>query len=292
MSPTTVDVDPQVYYDAATALGAAALGFGRAVDNRWSALADCEEMAGSYDDAKAWAADYDARANEAVDTAMLLAEAARGYAILLGEMGYNHAMADWASVIGNTAPEPARIPDPDWISMVNRPDLPSAGGPGNGLVAEGLSGAVDLLDKIGVVIPVGEIATAVGQEQRPGPAPGDQPGKQPRGSGLPVDDVAGAALAGDGRAPVHGIEIGDVESEDLLHAGRGLVQHRPQHPLPQRSIPAQQLAHLGRGHGLAVVRRRRTRPQPDHRIGAQPLLLVPIRTRRRQCRQPQIERLG
>ncbi|WP_328388523.1 ADP-ribosyltransferase [Nocardia sp. NBC_00416] len=165
MSPTTVDVDPPVYYDAATALGAAALGFGRAVDNRWSALADCEEMAGSYDAAKAWATDYDARCNEAVDTAMLLAEAARGYAILLGEMGYNHAMADWASVIGNTAPEPARIPDPDWISMVNRPDLPSAGGPGNGLVAEGLSGAVDLLDEIGVVVPDGNTGK-LGDAQR------------------------------------------------------------------------------------------------------------------------------
>jgi hypothetical protein len=165
VSPTTVDVDPQVYYDAATALGAAALGFGRAVDNRWSALADCEEMAGSYDDAKAWAADYDARANEAVDTAMLLAEAARGYAMLLGAMGYNHAIADWASVVGNTAPEPARLPDPDWISMVNRPPIPSAGGPGNGLVAEGLSGAVDLLDEIGVVIPDGNTGK-LGDAQR------------------------------------------------------------------------------------------------------------------------------
>jgi hypothetical protein len=150
-----VDVDLQVYYDAASALGTAAVAFGHAVDNRWSALADCEQMAGSYDDARTWAADYDARAAEVIDTSMLLADAARGYAILLGEMGYNHAVADHDSVIGNTAPAPLRPTDPDWISLVNRPSLPSAGGPGQGLVAEGLSGAVDLLDEVGVIIPDG-----------------------------------------------------------------------------------------------------------------------------------------
>ncbi|WP_039828345.1 ADP-ribosyltransferase [Nocardia testacea] len=156
MTDTAIDVDPQVYYDATTALTNASMAFARAVDDRWSALADCEQMAGSYDDAKTWAGDYDARANEAITTSRMLWEAAWAYCSLLGEMGYNHAMADWSSVIGNTAPQPAYPPLPDWLSIICRPDLPSAGGPGNGLVAQGLSGAVDLLDEIGVVIPDGD----------------------------------------------------------------------------------------------------------------------------------------
>ncbi|WP_063058972.1 ADP-ribosyltransferase [Nocardia sienata] len=151
----TIDVDPQVYYDAATALTTASMAFAHAVDDRWSALADCEQMAGSYDDAKTWAADYDARAGEAIKTSRMLWEAAWSYCRLIGEMGHNHALADWASVVNNTAPLPQYPKMPDWLSITCRPELPSAGGPGEGLVVEGLSGAVDLLDEVGVIIPDG-----------------------------------------------------------------------------------------------------------------------------------------
>lgn len=151
-----VDVDAWTYYEVASRLGRAAVAFGKAVDTRWQGLADCAEMAGSYDEAKAWAIDYDARAAEAIDTAELLAEAARGYAVLVTEMGYNHAVADYASIIDPIFPAPTRPPDPEEIALSKRPPLPSAGGPGQGLIAEGLSAAVDLLDEIGIIIPDGD----------------------------------------------------------------------------------------------------------------------------------------
>ncbi|WP_063130275.1 hypothetical protein [Nocardia fusca] len=150
-----IDVDTHTYYEVAARLGRAAVALGKAVDTRWQALADCAEMTGSYDDAKTWATDYDARAAEAIDTAELLAEAARGYAVLVTEMGYNHAKADHASMT-IPWPEPVRPPDPEEIALSKRPPLPSAGGPGQGLVTEGLSAAIDLLDEIGIVIPDGD----------------------------------------------------------------------------------------------------------------------------------------
>ncbi|MFD4407401.1 ADP-ribosyltransferase [Nocardia sp. NPDC058499] len=156
MSTDVIDVDTYTYYEAAAVLGRGAVAFGKAFDTRWQALADCAHMTGSYDDAKAWALDYDARADEAIDTAVLLAEAARGYAVLLTEMGHNHALADHASVIDNPWPAPHRPPDPEEITLSKRPPLPSAGGPGQGLITEGLSAAIDLLDEIDIIIPDGD----------------------------------------------------------------------------------------------------------------------------------------
>ncbi len=72
---------------------------------------------------------------------------------------------------------------------------------------------------------------AGGQEHRALAPPGQQPGQQHRGAGLPVAPVGraalgddAAALGDDAAALARQVEVGDVQAEDLLGAGRSLVQ--------------------------------------------------------------------
>jgi len=52
-----------------------------------------------------------------------------------------------------------------------------------------------------------------------------------------VDVLDGAPLGGDAGTPELRVEVPDVEGEDLLRPGGGLVEHPPQDPLPQ-PVPA------------------------------------------------------
>lgn len=156
---TVYDVDTQVYTDAGHALITAADNFFAAVDTRWTTLADCTAMAGSYDDAKAWAADYDTQANDLIDQTLRIAQAANNYGCILLELGYLHEVADHNAAM-TPGPPPAEPAYPELgTRMVCHPPLPSAGGPGNGLtisVDAVLSEITDLLDEVGVIIPDGD----------------------------------------------------------------------------------------------------------------------------------------
>ncbi|MGA4792254.1 ADP-ribosyltransferase [Nocardia sp. AB354] len=162
---TTIAVQPQVFYDAAAALHTAAENLFTVVDGKWDALADCEHMAGTYDEAQKWAASYDQHAYDAMNTAVHAAEAIDNYAGVLREMGYNHALADYNATIGDkgSPPEKPAAPTPAVYSC--RVPLPSAGGPSNGLE----DGGVKLAEKIGITVPngdtgkLGKISTAWAQ---------------------------------------------------------------------------------------------------------------------------------
>ncbi|MBF6397797.1 hypothetical protein IU438_18565 [Nocardia cyriacigeorgica] len=149
---TVIDVDTDVYTTAGNDLSRAACAFWDAVDAKYDTLDDCGSMTGSYDEAVKWAASYDQRAREAIETSALLAEAANGYAALLLEMGYNHLLADHESTLGNSAPPPPKPAAPLPAVTECRIPLPSAGGPGQGLLDDG----IQLVEKIGITIPDGD----------------------------------------------------------------------------------------------------------------------------------------
>jgi hypothetical protein len=52
-----------------------------------------------------------------------------------------------------------------------------------------------------------------------------QAGQQPRGRRFPADVLGTTALAEHHGAAAGKVEVGDVEREDLVRAGRGLIEH-------------------------------------------------------------------
>lgn len=92
---TVADVDTDVYNQTGNALITAADNFILAVDARWTKLADTgENMTGSYDEAKAWAAGYDTKANDLLMQVKMLANNVNGYGNVLLELGWLHTLAD------------------------------------------------------------------------------------------------------------------------------------------------------------------------------------------------------
>ncbi len=65
----------------------------------------------------------------------------------------------------------------------------------------------------------------------------------------------GVAAFGPGpRLPAGEVEVADVQAEDLLGAGGGVIQQPPQRPLPQRHIGAcPEAFQLGQRDGPGVV---------------------------------------
>lgn len=150
---TVVDVDTDVYAHAGNALITAADAFFLAVDSQWSKLADTgENMCGSYEEARTWAAGYDTKANNLLDQVLRLAQNVNGYGNVLLELGWLHALSDHNATM-SPGPAPAEPAYPPLATRTScRPPLPSAGGPGNGLV----EGAIGLLEEIGIVVPDGD----------------------------------------------------------------------------------------------------------------------------------------
>jgi hypothetical protein len=64
------------------------------------------------------------------------------------------------------------------------------------------------------------------------------PGSSHGGAGLPQDHVDRVALAAAFGAAVAQIQLVDVEGEDLVGAGGGLIEHPPQGSLPRAEITA------------------------------------------------------
>ncbi|WP_378732839.1 hypothetical protein [Nocardia brasiliensis] len=154
MTSTVLDVDTAVYYGAAAKVAAGAAAWWAAVDARWPALEQARDMAGSYSDAVEWAKSYDARATEILRMVTEVASAAHAYAVVLNEMGYQRALDEHGATI-DAGPAPVKPAAPMYPVLNCRVPLPSAGGPGNGLVDEGLG----LVEKIGITVPDGNATT-------------------------------------------------------------------------------------------------------------------------------------
>jgi hypothetical protein len=152
---TVLDVSVPTYYDTAAKLASAAADFWAAVDAEWPNLAKATNMAGSYSDAKKWGESYDQRAAEILRVVAKVANAAHGYAIILQQIGYNHAEAEWKATVGGAGAPPEKPTPPLPPVMVCHIPLPSAGGPGNGLVDDGIG----LAEMIGIIVPDGNATT-------------------------------------------------------------------------------------------------------------------------------------
>jgi hypothetical protein len=149
---TVMDVDPQTYYSTATRLQEAATNWFSAIDGRFGALSNCSSMAGSYKEAHEWADAYDNGAGELLRQTTLIAEAGGNFASVLQTVGYNYAVAEHTATVnaGGSGPEkPAPFPPAVYLCRV---PLPSAGGPGNGLVSD----SVELIEAIGITVPDGD----------------------------------------------------------------------------------------------------------------------------------------
>ncbi|MFI5783733.1 hypothetical protein [Nocardia sp. NPDC051570] len=141
---------PNVYYDAATTLHNAAASLFSEVDGRWNALSE-SHMAGTYDEAKAWAASYDDKVLEVSNLVVTTAMTLDSYAAVLRTLGHNHAIAEHNATMGNNGPPPDAPPAPPPAVYTCRIPIPSAGGPSNGL-----DDAVNLAAKIGIIVPNGD----------------------------------------------------------------------------------------------------------------------------------------
>ncbi|GAA3421956.1 hypothetical protein GCM10018952_70380 [Streptosporangium vulgare] len=63
-----------------------------------------------------------------------------------------------------------------------------------------------------------------------------------------------AALGGDAAAPELQVEVFDVEGQEFLGAGGGLIQHSPQDPLAQTVlVVGEQLVQAGAGDGAVAA---------------------------------------
>ncbi|WP_028478868.1 hypothetical protein [Nocardia sp. CNY236] len=148
---TVLDVAVPVYYQTATKLADAASDFWAAVDGEWNNLARAESMAGSYSDAREWAETYDDSVKKILNAVNKIMTATHSYAVILQQIGHNHETAEHSATVNAglppVAPTPPIIPVPRcWVP------IPSAGGPGNGLIAEG----VELAEMIGITVPDGD----------------------------------------------------------------------------------------------------------------------------------------
>lgn len=153
MTATVLDVDTSVYYDAGNKLVSLAADWFASVDSFWPTLNQCHAMTGSYDEAKKWAKTYDTRAEELLDMSNDLAEAVHAYGCVLLEIGYNHAVAEYNATVGTDTPAPDKPATPGPAAYLCRVPLPSAGGPGQGLI----DGGVQLAEAIGITIPDGNV---------------------------------------------------------------------------------------------------------------------------------------
>lgn len=150
---TQLKIDVNVYYNAATTLIVGAGAFFAAFEKEWkSSLWECGSMCGSYEEARQWARSYDQRSQELLKLAEDTASAALNYARVIRTCGYNYAVAEHNATTGATGPGPGKPPAvPEAPGSCPTP-LPSAGGPGQGLVADGLG----LVEKIGITVPDGD----------------------------------------------------------------------------------------------------------------------------------------
>jgi hypothetical protein len=143
-----INVDPAVYYEAATIVNRAASAFFTAYDQHLQALKGTAAMAGSAGPGKEWATSYDNQVRETNNLVSTLMLALDKYPRVLNQAGYVYASSDHDPKSGTPAPQKPADPQLAYVSCAQPP--PSAGGPGSGLIDDGL----ELAKQIGVDLPV------------------------------------------------------------------------------------------------------------------------------------------
>lgn len=153
-SATFLDVPTQNYYDAANICAKAASDMFTAFKTGMRSFGDTTLMAGSVGDGKLWGESYDQQAADVYSMSIDLVLALDGYAQVLKQAGYNHALADHDPSSGTPEPTAPNTTPSFSLSPQELADLlvpPSAGGPGRGIEDYGL----DLMAKIGIPVPDG-----------------------------------------------------------------------------------------------------------------------------------------
>lgn len=143
-----INVDPAVYYEAATIVNRAASAFFTAYDQHLQALKNTAGMAGSAGPGKEWAISYDNEVRGTNNLVSALMLALDKYARVLNQAGFVYASSDHDPKSEKPAPEKPPDPQLAYVSCALPP--PSAGGPGSGLIDDG----IELAKKIGVDLPV------------------------------------------------------------------------------------------------------------------------------------------
>ncbi|RBO94337.1 hypothetical protein [Nocardia puris] len=154
---TVLDVSAQTYYDAADICAKASFGYFEAFKTAMRSFGDTTNMAGSVGDGKTWAESYDQQCRDIYTMSIDMVVALDGYAQVLKQAGYNHALADHDPNSGTPEPAAPNLNPSFTLSPQELVSLlvpPSAGGPGRGLVDDGLELAV----KVGIPIPDGDTA--------------------------------------------------------------------------------------------------------------------------------------
>ncbi|MFD0360038.1 hypothetical protein ACFQZZ_01065 [Nocardia sp. GCM10030253] len=151
---TKLEVDPKVYYQAATNCFDAAAALNDSFKYVFSELNSHGKMAGRDEDGRAWASSYDESAREAVAFFGQTYATLRAYGTALNDLGFEHAKSD-ATLKGTTQPE--RPKDPSSTVTFGPYALPAsaAGGTPQGIA----QASIEVLDAINCPLPDGNTQT-------------------------------------------------------------------------------------------------------------------------------------
>lgn len=143
-----INVDPAIYYEAAKIVNQAAAAFFTTYAHHLKALEPTNEMAGSVGPGGEWAISYDEKVRDTNNLVTAFTMLADRYTTALNQIGHTYALGDHEPTTGT--PPPAKPPNPPLAFSSCPIPPPSAGGPGSGLVDDGL----ELAKKIGIDLPV------------------------------------------------------------------------------------------------------------------------------------------
>ncbi|MGW4842540.1 WXG100-like domain-containing protein [Nocardia brasiliensis] len=149
-----LEVDPKVYYQAATNCFDAAAALNDSFKYVFGELNSCGHMAGRDEDGRAWGTSYDESARDAVAFFDQTFATLRAYGTALNDLGFEHAKSD-AALKGTAQPD--RPQDQASTVTFGPYALPAsaAGGAPQGL----LKASVEVLDAINCPLPDGNTDT-------------------------------------------------------------------------------------------------------------------------------------
>ncbi|MEU7142890.1 hypothetical protein ABZ942_25830 [Nocardia sp. NPDC046473] len=149
-----LEVDPKVYYQAATNCFDAAAALNDSFKYVFGELNSCGQMAGRDEDGRAWASSYDESARDAVSFFDQTFSTLRAYGTALNDLGFEHAKSD-AALKGTAQPD--RPADSASTVTFGPYALPAsaAGGTPQGLAKT----SIEVLDAINCPLPDGDTDT-------------------------------------------------------------------------------------------------------------------------------------
>ncbi|MFI9406431.1 hypothetical protein [Nocardia sp. NPDC052316] len=149
-----LEVDPKVYYQAATNCFDAAAALNDSFKYVFAELNSCGHMAGRDEDGRAWATSYDESARETVSFFDQTFSTLRAYGTALNDLGFEHAKSD-AALKGTAQPD--RPADAASTVTFGPYALPAsaAGGTPQGLAKT----SIEVLDAINCPLPDGNTDT-------------------------------------------------------------------------------------------------------------------------------------